>query len=179
MNSVFSLNKRNVLRFAVITVLILAMALTTTAMVFAAEEDECCQCATFTDAKKGNTFPQKTAGADGRCDTCGLPRYHTDNDGDGLCDGLNKNNQVCGHVITVTPGVAIGSVLGIVFTLVQYAGIVMLVFGIVILTLALRNEDADSKNRAILYIISAVAMIALKSLTGVLLDALGVDIVLD
>lgn len=75
-----------------------------------------------------------------------------------------------------TPEALLGEILGTIFDIVRYAGVVMLVYGVVILVLAMRNEDSDSKNRAILYLISAVAMIFLKNLFSGIFSLTGVNI---
>ncbi len=63
----------------------------------------------------------------------------------------------------------IGKVLGIVLKIFMYIGIVLLVWSIGMLILSFKNEDADSKTRAIMLLIVSIVLIALKPLVdGVL-----------
>lgn len=63
----------------------------------------------------------------------------------------------------------IGKVLGIVLKIFLYIGVVLLVWSIGMLILAFKNEDADSKTRAIMLLIVSIVLIGLKPLvTGVL-----------
>lgn len=63
----------------------------------------------------------------------------------------------------------IGSLLGSILTIASYIGILLLVWGLIMLVLAIRNEDADSKSRAVLFIVVAIVLIAFKSIfAGVL-----------
>ena len=76
----------------------------------------------------------------------------------------------------VKPEKIIGNLLSIIFQIVQYAGVILLVWGVVIMVLAIRNEDADSKTRAIMFILSAIVLICLKYLFKGLFSSLGLGI---
>lgn len=58
----------------------------------------------------------------------------------------------------------IGQVLKIIFTLFQYIGILLLAWSIGMLVLAFKNEDADSKSRAIMMMVVSVVLIGVKTL---------------
>lgn len=70
----------------------------------------------------------------------------------------------------------IGAILNVIFTIAGYIGVLLLVWGIVILVLAIRNEDADSKSRAVLFIVVAIVLICLGSVFKPVMDLLGVTI---
>ena len=70
----------------------------------------------------------------------------------------------------------IGAILNIIFTIAGYIGVLLLVWGIVILVLAIRNEDADSKSRAVLFIVVAIVLICLGSVFKPVMDLLGFTI---
>ena len=55
----------------------------------------------------------------------------------------------------------IGKILGVIFTIAGYIGILLLVWGVIMLVLAIRNEDGDSKSRAVLFIVVAIVLITL------------------
>lgn len=63
----------------------------------------------------------------------------------------------------------VGKILGFVCTIFRYIGIILLAWGIGQLVLAFKNEDADSKSRAIMLIIVSIVLVALEpSLKGIL-----------
>ena len=70
----------------------------------------------------------------------------------------------------------INAILNVIFTIAGYIGILLLVWGIVVLVLAIRNEDADSKSRAVLFIVVAIVLICLGSVFKPVMDVLGVTI---
>lgn len=70
----------------------------------------------------------------------------------------------------------IGKVLGIVMDIFMYIGIVLLVWSIGMLILAFKNEDADSKTRAIMLLIVSIALIGLKPLVNGVLTVVAVNI---
>lgn len=76
----------------------------------------------------------------------------------------------------IQPEKVIGDLLNVIFQIVQYAGVILLVWGVVIMVLAIRNEDADSKTRAIMFILSAIVLMCLKPLFRTLFNNLGVGI---
>lgn len=71
--------------------------------------------------------------------------------------------------VTINEGVTIdtvlSSVLGIMFAMATYIGIALFAWGIIMLFLAIKNEDPESKSKAIM---TAVAGAALFSITGIL-----------
>ena len=58
----------------------------------------------------------------------------------------------------------LGKILDTIFTLASYIGVLLLAWGGVMLFLAIRNEDADSKSRAIMLLVVAIALICLGTL---------------
>ena len=64
----------------------------------------------------------------------------------------------------------IGKLLGVIFKIAGYIGVLLLIWGIIMLVLAIRNEDADSKSRAVLFIVVAIVLITLGSLFKPVLD---------
>ena len=69
-----------------------------------------------------------------------------------------------------------GNVLNVVFTVFKYIGVVLALWGAGALIMAFKNEDADSKSRAIMSLVVGVALVALKSLFSTLLSTLGVTV---
>lgn len=72
--------------------------------------------------------------------------------------------SVTPFVFAVTPTEIIKALLNSIFTIALYIGILLLVWGVIILVLAIRNEDADSKSRAVLFIVVAIVLICLGAL---------------
>lgn len=70
----------------------------------------------------------------------------------------------------------IGKVLGIVLQIFLYIGVVLLVWSIGMLILAFKNEDADSKTRAIMLLIVSIVLIGLKPLVTGVLSTVAVNI---
>ena len=68
----------------------------------------------------------------------------------------------------------IGYVLGIFF----WVGVVLLVFGIGQLVLAFKNEDGDSKSRAVMLALVAIVLMSLEAIVGAALTAAnaGIDV---
>jgi uncharacterized membrane protein HdeD (DUF308 family) len=75
-----------------------------------------------------------------------------------------------------TPDGIIGAILNVIFKIAGYIGILLLVWGIVVLVLAIRNEDADSKSRAVLFIVVAIVLICLGAVFKPVMDAIGITI---
>lgn len=63
--------------------------------------------------------------------------------------------------------------VNIVIQLARYIGIILLVWGVVMLVLAFKNEDADSKSRAIMLIAVAVVLVAMGTFLGPIFSAIG------
>lgn len=57
---------------------------------------------------------------------------------------------------------------GIVYALFQSIGFILILWGVGQLVLAFKNEDSDSKSRAIMSIVAGVALFAFKSVAGAL-----------
>ena len=70
----------------------------------------------------------------------------------------------------------IGEILKVIFKIAGYIGVLLLVWGVVVLVLAIRNEDADSKSRAVLFIVVAIVLLCLGSLFGPLMTLAGFSI---
>lgn len=76
---------------------------------------------------------------------------------------------------TVDSDKIINSVIGIITDMALWIGIILLVWSIVMLILALKNEDADSKSRAIMLIAVSVALIGLGGLLQPILQEFGLS----
>lgn len=61
---------------------------------------------------------------------------------------------------------AIQSVIKIIFTIFKYIGIVLALWGAGSLIMAFKNEDADSKSRAIMSLVVGISLVALQALFG-------------
>ena len=66
-------------------------------------------------------------------------------------------------------------IIGVVCTIFRYIGIILLVWSIGMLILSFKNEDADSKSRAVLLMVVSVALIAIKSVLAAILPAVGIQ----
>lgn len=69
-----------------------------------------------------------------------------------------------------------GRILGVMTSIFRYIGIILLAWSIGMLILALKNEDADSKSRAIMLMVVSVALIAFKSVLDLILKSFGITI---
>jgi hypothetical protein len=65
------------------------------------------------------------------------------------------------------------AILSVIETMAFYIGIILLVWSVVMLVLALKNEDADSKSRAIMLIAVSIALIGIGTLLEPILEAAG------
>lgn len=61
---------------------------------------------------------------------------------------------------------AITKIIDIVFQIFKYIGIVLALWGAGSLILAFKNEDADSKTRAIMSLVVGISLVALEALFG-------------
>lgn len=71
----------------------------------------------------------------------------------------------------VDPAEIVVGLLDIVFKIFLYIGIMLAVWGVGMLILAFKNEDADSKTKAMMTLVVAVCLVAIKFLiegTGIL-----------
>lgn len=73
----------------------------------------------------------------------------------------------------VTPEGILQALLDVIFTIASYIGILLLAWGGVMLILAIRNEDADSKSRAVMLIVVAIALICLGTVFSGVMEAVG------
>ena len=64
------------------------------------------------------------------------------------------------------------NVLGLIFKIFRYIGILLLAWSIGMLVLAFKNEDADSKSRAIMMMVVSVVLVGIE----LLFDGLGITI---
>lgn len=67
-------------------------------------------------------------------------------------------------VAAATEQTLINSVLQLVFKIFRYIGILLLAWSIGMLVLAFKNEDADSKSRAIMMMVVSVVLIGIEAL---------------
>ena len=75
-----------------------------------------------------------------------------------------------------TPEGIIKELLKVIFDIAKWIGILLLAWGAITLVLAIRNEDADSKSRAVLFLVVAIVLICLGSVFSDVLTAIGVSI---
>lgn len=71
---------------------------------------------------------------------------------------------------------AIQQIVNVVFKIFQYIGVVLALWGAGSLIMAFKNEDADSKTRAIMSLVVGICLVALRALFGDLVaDLLATD----
>lgn len=58
------------------------------------------------------------------------------------------------------------NMLGVIYLMAKYIGILLAAWGVVQLILAFKNEDADSKSRAMMLIVCAIALISAEFIIG-------------
>lgn len=75
-----------------------------------------------------------------------------------------------------TPAKGVGLLIGYVLKIFQYIGALLLVWAIAQLILAFKNEDADSKSRAMMMLMVGVILCVLKPVVQGVLGAMGVKI---
>ena len=69
---------------------------------------------------------------------------------------------------------AILAVIDVVYKIFTYIGIILALWGVGSLVMAFKNEDADSKSRAIMCLIVGISLVSLKYLFGgIITDLLG------
>ena len=61
---------------------------------------------------------------------------------------------------------AMTTIINVVFKIFQYIGIILALWGAGSLIMAFKNEDADSKSRAIMCLVVGIALVALRALFG-------------
>lgn len=74
---------------------------------------------------------------------------------------------------TDTGNQVVNAVLDVVFDMAFYIGIILLAWSVVMLILALKNEDADSKSRAIMLVAVSIALVGVGTLLKPILKAAG------
>ena len=67
----------------------------------------------------------------------------------------------------------VNAILDVILKMAFYIGIILLAWSVVMLVLALKNEDADSKSRAIMLIVVSVALIGVGATLKPVLGAAG------
>lgn len=67
------------------------------------------------------------------------------------------------------------NLLGYVFAIFKYIGWLLLAWGVGQLVLAFKNEDADSKSRAMMLIVTAIVLTSI----GTIFNGLGLDVTAD
>lgn len=76
-------------------------------------------------------------------------------------------------VLAAGVGDGVALLLGYVLKIFQYIGALLLVWAIAQLVLAFKNEDADSKSRAMMMLLVAVILCCLKPVVQAVLKAMG------
>lgn len=71
-----------------------------------------------------------------------------------------------------------GTVLGIIFTVAMYIGIILAMWGLFQLVMSLKNDDAEAKSRATQLMVVGIVLIGLKGLAGVLLSKIGITVIM-
>ncbi len=74
---------------------------------------------------------------------------------------------------STTGNAVVNAVLDVVFDMAFYIGIILLAWSVVMLILALKNEDADSKSRAIMLVAVSIALVGVGTLLKPILKAAG------
>ena len=67
---------------------------------------------------------------------------------------------------------AILKVLDVVYKIFRYIGIILAIWGIGSLVMAFKNEDADSKSRAIMSLVVGICLVSLPTLFGEVIETL-------
>lgn len=67
----------------------------------------------------------------------------------------------------------VSTLLGYIFGIFQYIGILLLAWGVGQLVLAFRNEDGDSKSRAIMLILSSIVLMSIGTIVSGLVNGQG------
>ena len=67
---------------------------------------------------------------------------------------------------------AVKGIIDMVFQIFQYIGVILALWGVGALVLAFKNEDADSKSRAIMSLVVGVCLVVLTPLFGTWVNSL-------
>lgn len=70
----------------------------------------------------------------------------------------------------------LGSVIGLIFTIGQFIGAILGVWGILQLVLSFNNDDADSKSRGSRLVVIGLVLLGLKGLCSVILAQMGITV---
>lgn len=77
---------------------------------------------------------------------------------------------------TATPGEIIQGLLNVIFDIAGYIGVLLLAWGGITLFLAIRNEDADSKSRAVMLLVVAIGLICFGAIFGEVIKLTGYNV---
>lgn len=77
---------------------------------------------------------------------------------------------------TVNVDTVMGSVLGIIFQIAQYVGIVLCVYAVFSLVLSFKNDDSESKSRSTTLLVVAIVLMGLKGIMGTVLNNIGITV---
>lgn len=69
----------------------------------------------------------------------------------------------------------VGSIIDVIVDIFKYIGIILLVWSVGMLVLAFKNEDADSKSRAIMLLVVSLVLIGIGAFLTPILEAAGVS----
>lgn len=89
--------------------------------------------------------------------------------------------SVCGIAIPTafadegTMDTIVGSIIDVIVDIFKYIGVVLLVWSVGMLVLAFKNEDADSKTRAIMLLIVSIVLIGIGAFLKPILEAAGIS----
>ena len=89
--------------------------------------------------------------------------------------------SVCGIAIPTafadesTTDKIVGSIIDVIVDIFKYIGIILLVWSVGMLVLAFKNEDADSKSRAIMLLVVSLVLIGIGAFLEPILSAAGVS----
>ena len=76
----------------------------------------------------------------------------------------------------IAPEEVLGGILDLVFNIFLWIGILLLAWSIGMLVLAFKNEDADSKSKAMMLLVVSIALLGLRALFNPIAGILGIDI---
>lgn len=94
----------------------------------------------------------------------------------GNIEGANGAGSGGGGNSTSTLESTLGKVVGVVFDLFRYIGIVLALWGVGSLVMAFKNEDADSKSRAIMSLVVGLVLMFLETVAKPILDAANIPV---
>ena len=80
----------------------------------------------------------------------------------GANGGWGSKVSINGNFVNTSIKSIMGSVIGVIITVAQYLGLLLAIWGLVMFGLAMKNEDAESKNKALMAVIAGVVLISIK-----------------